>query len=655
MSSKSQSGGKQGSFRRLQGPQANLNKTNDDDKKLTGKKAKRHWHKNEDGTLGGANNKDHGEDDDTEICLICAEPLRIASLSPCSHKTCHKCSFRQRALYEKKSCLICRTDNELVKFTEDVDAQFDDVKNISETSEKYGIAFATNQIAEETLSLLKFQCPICLKKQDSPDLKDHGSLKKLGDHLKSTHNKLLCMICAKNKHLFISELKLYTPNQLKNHQSNGDSKGFKGHPLCAFCNDKRFYSDDELYLHMRNNHERCHICDKLNPGSPQYFKDYNQLFEHFRNSHYACNIQSCLDNKFVVFGDEFELQAHILQEHGDIIKGKPKLFQSELSTFIPTPARVIRNQNVLDDPSSSNRGIADDESLEVKRLRLEERAKHYLNNSFEDFERFKGLNDKYEKSKISAHELLASYQSLFTSQEANEYLLIHNLADTFSRKSNKYKELNAIYEAEEQRIARSSLPSLSGGSFVPTKSGIWGNSSSTSVKSMNTRNLNTSSLPTLQLQPASFDVFGSQKKAVQSYKSLTKPKKKTVVKSVVRTTDQSLDNDFTPTYLKNKSQSPAPSASSSSTSISSQNNVIVNKNMKGKDKLSSLKLESLPTPKPRVYIPPVHEPIIPDPKKWGKGTKEPGTPDDELAGLVIDGGNSKKKGKQKQLLFHIGI
>lgn len=157
--------------------------------------------------------------------------------------------------------------------------------------------------------------------------------------------------------------------------------------MCAFCSGKRFYSDDELYIHMRNQHEKCHICDKMNPASPQYFKDYNQLFDHFKHSHYVCTVQTCLDNKFVVFKDELELQAHILQEHGNILKGKPKFFQSELSTFISAPSRVIRERDDYDLPSisslpgsssGSRTDVRSASSPEESRLRLAERAKYYL-------------------------------------------------------------------------------------------------------------------------------------------------------------------------------------------------------------------------------------------------------------------------------------
>jgi len=33
------------------------------------------------------------------------------------------------------------------------------------------------------------------------------------------------------------------------------------HPLCEFCREC-FFSDDELYVHMRERHEECFICKR---------------------------------------------------------------------------------------------------------------------------------------------------------------------------------------------------------------------------------------------------------------------------------------------------------------------------------------------------------------------------------------------------------
>ncbi|CDH15901.1 related to LIM domain and RING finger protein YDR266C [Zygosaccharomyces bailii ISA1307] len=599
--------------------------------------------------------KHHGDDDEfneKEFCLICADKLQYAALSPCSHRTCHKCSFRQRALYDKKTCLVCRSEIEKVIFTEQLDAKYDDIDNhFAETNEQYGIDFTSRQVASDTLGLLKFKCALCIRENQKDADRDYGSFNKYKEHLKDEHNKTICMICAMFKHAFPSELKIYTPNQLRNHQSRGDGEGFKGHPMCAFCSGRRFYSDDELYLHMRDQHEKCHICDRIDPTQPQYFKNYEQLFQHFKSSHYVCTVQSCLDDKFVVFRDEIELQAHILGEHGDIIRGKPKLFQSELSTFISAPSRVIREDGMTSNMNSSRRVTTNsDDSPEVKKLRLEERAKHYLNGSTTEMDSFLKLNKEFDKGNLSAEALLNSYNSLFTSPNADVYLLVRNLAETYPANSNKYRSLEAIYVRHEQQLNRNvTLPSLSNDSnLAPTFNSVW-SANNNHISSSHGRNVNPLNLPSLKSPPPSHDIFASPYKAA-SYKNLNAKSNRSspAPTPVVRTASPQANANSKPSYLNKK-----PSKARFSTALSSQN----------KNKLAALDLPSLPTPKPKVYIPPVNRPNIPDPKQWGK-SQSPQPPSQDPFEELLSGSNtgspssqssSKKKDKRKQLLFHIGI
>lgn len=606
---------------------------------------------NKDG--GTQNQGDDGEEfNEKEYCLICADKLQYAALSPCSHRTCHKCSFRQRALYGKRTCLVCRSEIEELVFTERLEAKYEDIgANFVERNEQYGINFTSRQVASDTLGLLKYRCPLCTDEKRSDADKDYGSFNKYKEHLKDEHNKTICMICAMFKHAFPSELKIYTPNQLRNHQSRGDGEGFKGHPMCAFCSGRRFYSDDELYLHMRDQHEKCHICDRIDPTQPQYFKNYDQLFEHFKNTHYICTVQSCLDDKFVVFRDEIELQAHILGEHGDIIRGKPKLFQSELSTFISAPSRVIREDGMSSNINSSRRQTTNsNDSPEVKKLRLEERAKHYLNGSIAEIDTFMKLNREFDRGNMSAEALLNSYTDLFTSPNADVYLLIRNLAETYPASSNKYRNLEALYQKHEQQLNRgASLPSLSNDSnAAPVYNSVW-SANNNHISSSHGRSVNALNLPSLKSPPPSHDIFASPYRAA-SYKNLNSNSNRASPSPapVVRTASSSTNTQGKPSYLDKK-----PSKTKSTTALASQS----------KNKLAELDLPTLPTPKPKVYIPPVNRPSIPDPKQWGKSKLPQESPQDPLDELLSSSetgssssrASSKKKDKRKQLLFHIGI
>ncbi|GAV48173.1 hypothetical protein ZYGR_0I04700 [Zygosaccharomyces rouxii] len=601
------------------------------------------------------NGDDDEEFNEKEFCIICADRLHYAALSPCSHRTCHKCSFRQRALFNKKTCLVCRSEIEQLIYTEQLESKYDDFGDrFADFNEQYGINFTSREVASDTLGLLKFRCNICVSEKREDFDRDYGSFNKYKEHLRDEHNKTICMICATFKKAFPCELKIYTPNQLRNHQSRGDGEGFRGHPMCGFCSGRRFYSDDELYLHMRDQHEKCHICDRIDPTQPQYFKNYDQLFEHFKNAHYICTVQSCLDDKFVVFRDEIELQAHILGEHGDIIRGRPKLFQSELSTFISTPSRVIREDGMNSNFSRNNSGRETNSngSPEIAKLRLEERAKHYLSGSTGELEKFNKLNQDFDKGSLSADGLLNDYNNLFKSPNADVYLLIRNLAETYPSQSIKFRNLNAIYQRhEQQELSRTSaLPSLSGDSIAPVVNSVW-SANNNNVSSSHGRGVNRMDLPSLQSPSPSHDVFASQSRN-SSYKSLNSSRRSSPAQApVVRSTSAASTNNnanVKPTYLDKK---PKPKSTKSLP-------------YQGPNKLAGLDLPSLPTPKPKVHIPPVNRPNIPDPKQWGKSKPPQESPQDPLDELLTasDTGSSsqssssnKKKDKRKQLLFHIGI
>ena len=171
---------------------------------------------------------------------------------------------------------------------------------------------------EDTVLLLRYNCPdgncdvACLGWPD------------LHRHVRAVHHKKICDLCSRHKKVFTHEHVLFTDQELNKHMRKGDDNpgavdqsGFKGHPECGFCR-QRFYGDDELYVHCREKHERCFICDRRG-GQPQYYVDYNSLELHFRKDHFLCMEKVCLDKKFVVFPSEIDLKAHQLEEHGDTL------------------------------------------------------------------------------------------------------------------------------------------------------------------------------------------------------------------------------------------------------------------------------------------------------------------------------------------------
>jgi len=128
--------------------------------------------------------------------------------------------------------------------------------DIVSTDENIGIKYEKADIVEDTLLLLRYNCP-----DPSCDVACLG-WPDLHRHVRSVHHKKMCDLCTRNKKVFTHEHELFTDKELERHMKKGDDNpgaidqsGFRGHPLCGFCGE-RFYGDDELYVHCRSKHER---------------------------------------------------------------------------------------------------------------------------------------------------------------------------------------------------------------------------------------------------------------------------------------------------------------------------------------------------------------------------------------------------------------
>lgn len=51
------------------------------------------------------------EDDDQEVCFLCASDISFRALPPCNHWTCHVCALRMRALMQNKACSYCKVSD----------------------------------------------------------------------------------------------------------------------------------------------------------------------------------------------------------------------------------------------------------------------------------------------------------------------------------------------------------------------------------------------------------------------------------------------------------------------------------------------------------------------------------------------------------------
>ncbi|KAF8649052.1 hypothetical protein AX16_006053 [Volvariella volvacea WC 439] len=269
-------------------------------------------------------------EDDTPICWICAEPVKYWSVPECNHRTCHVCALRLRALYKKTDCTFCKEPQPTVIFTSSADALFASFMPdaIPYKDAKLSIFFETQELMEETLILLRFNCP-----DSECDYIGNG----WGDlklHVRATHGKLMCDLCIRMKKVFAHEHALYQhkdllvhlPSMYRGHQHRRQvpKEQVEGgiHPLCEFCREC-FFGDDELYAHMRERHEECFVC-KRNGIRDQYFQNYESLERHFNSDHHPCTHPTCLARKFVVFNTSLDLQGHMVEEHGGEMSSRDK-------------------------------------------------------------------------------------------------------------------------------------------------------------------------------------------------------------------------------------------------------------------------------------------------------------------------------------------
>jgi len=281
-----------------------------------------------------------------ECCAVCAEPLEWLAYGPCGHReVCSTCTSRLRFILNDKNCCICKQECPSVVVTKALGDYTNSVGDFSTlpagaNEGKVGdywfhldtqAYFDDEQHYKMIKAMCRLSCSVCnntcgaqepgkeLQKRD----REFKHIDQLRKHLFHVHKLSMCILCLEGRKVFISEQKLYTRAQLERHLSRGDTEvdgneiergGFMGHPICDFCR-KRFYGDNELYLHMSRDHYTCHICQRRHPEHFEYYRNYSDLEAHFSQEHFLCENADCLAKKFVVFASEAELKRHNAIEH----------------------------------------------------------------------------------------------------------------------------------------------------------------------------------------------------------------------------------------------------------------------------------------------------------------------------------------------------
>ncbi|OQR99093.1 hypothetical protein ACHHYP_07419 [Achlya hypogyna] len=263
-------------------------------------------------------------------CLVCCHSIdnvtRFQTVGPCNHHgCCSLCVLRMRQILKNTHCSLCKTDMNRVICVEDDTRTFESFQDWGDNigpSHVYDEASAMYFLKDNykaIQAMRSFACPVSKCNDKKATFANYGALK---NHLNSKHGQSFCDICVDHNNLFIQEQTLFSKEALKKHTNKGNpEQGFMGHPKCDFC-ASRFYSNNELYEHLRKNHFECEICLHGHGIENRYYKDYNDLENHFRAEHFLCEEPSCLAQKFIVFKDHIQFQSHMASAHPHIRTSK---------------------------------------------------------------------------------------------------------------------------------------------------------------------------------------------------------------------------------------------------------------------------------------------------------------------------------------------
>lgn len=344
-----------------------------------------------------------------EHCSLCTDKLVIHAKYPCDHVVCERCCLRMRWLMSDNTCPFCRSLAEEVHLARNLDGI---IHEPSLCLKKYGLFCQDDAMKKGLEHLMRFPCPKCDK--------ELLSLKALKEHVSSVHRSNICMVCARNASQFSDEYALYNGAELNRHMTTR-------HRRCEFCK-WTFYSPEDLANHCRKEHESCFICDKRDPTKPQYFANYAKLEEHFQRAHYACMVQECINDKFVVFADRVELQAHMATEHPALV-GKNRLFRElKLEDMTPEPPK----------PSPAH----DEDPQALAQRRFGERLKIYANHDQEKIDKILAANSTFEKRHVPTAAFISTYSNILQAPEEQITVLLTEFSKITLADQKKTQELS---------------------------------------------------------------------------------------------------------------------------------------------------------------------------------------------------------------------
>ena len=264
-----------------------------------------------------------------KACLICEGDLDIFALGECEHASlCIRCHLKNKLLYGKDDCSVCKYKLNKVVVTAQANKKFSSFEfDHLYYSSKIGDFFDNKSHLIFAEKLISNCCPICKQ--------DQGNIKRLKAHVSEKHSKNFCITCLAKRKVFPIEQRIYNDADLRRHQREGDpAVGDDGaievHIRCNLCKCW-CYNTDDYNSHTIQTHVSCQICRRISRNSSVnsrveiWLANTERLIDHYKEEHLTCEFDECLANPIEnVFEDEISLQAHVLKVHGRQVKKQDK-------------------------------------------------------------------------------------------------------------------------------------------------------------------------------------------------------------------------------------------------------------------------------------------------------------------------------------------
>lgn len=233
-------------------------------------------------------------------CEICDNVIKQRVLRKCPHNNvCFECHFRCVIISKLNECPICLKKSESPIVVDDLTLNYDTAskKNYKYLSGYDMYVYDEAEVTKIIDELFEYKC-ICSMK--------FKQFEEFDEHVKSVHKASTCKICNDSSRFFPRDLCVFKRYvEYKKH--------IKTHPVCCSCSI-RCFDQSLLVTHMNEKHVRCEICAKLH-NKVLWFKNIRMLDDHYKKEHFICLICEARGDSLLAFGTRADYNRHMMNIH----------------------------------------------------------------------------------------------------------------------------------------------------------------------------------------------------------------------------------------------------------------------------------------------------------------------------------------------------